>query len=104
MFERGIEFGRQMAVGGGRGAKDFISVGKQSFWRGGEIIGNNFATFAWVHLAVFAAVVVALIVVVAVCANKRKKAALLEPLKQKFVNGDIDESTYLSKKATLLGK
>ncbi|MEX1307003.1 MAG: SHOCT domain-containing protein [Eubacteriales bacterium] len=70
-------------------------------WLTGTYHTGLFGYNAWFVSGIILLAVVALIVVL-VSARKRKRTDVLEPLKQRFINGEITEEEYLNKKAIIL--
>ncbi len=74
------------------------------YWFASPYHMGVFGYGSWLFSGVLLLAAVAVLVIVLAGSKKRKNSDLLETLKQRFVNGEITEEEYLSKKAVVLRK
>jgi len=89
------------------GSRSFLSTHpmlNDGRWLSAYAHSGFLGSWAWIIAGLLALAAVALLVAALVNHKKQKNAAALEPLKLRFINGEITEEQYLSMKDVVLKK
>ena len=102
MLQRTILLGRSVAehadgFGGEALQRGDTISGLSHVWTSGSI-------FSWISLGLFILAAAGIIIFGIIRLSRLKESAVLEPLKKKFINDEISEGEYITKKAILLKK